>query len=58
MLVDERLYSTSAVLLVDEQLRNYSAVLVLQFCDYTARFFKIITLTPSYSLGQIVTSAR
>ena len=45
MLVDERLYRTSVVLLVDERLRNYGAVPVLYFYNYTARSFKVITLT-------------
>jgi hypothetical protein len=55
MLIDKRLYSTSAILLIDKRLRNYSAVPILQSYNYTAQSFKIITLTPSYPLSQIVT---
>ena len=51
MLVDKRLYRTSAVLLVDERLRDYSAVPVPHFYNCAARSFKGITLTPGVPLG-------
>ena len=45
MLVDKRLYRTSAVLLIDERLRNYSAVLMPHSYNCAVQFFKVITLT-------------
>jgi len=51
MLVDERSYGTSAVLLVDERSRDCGAVPVPHFYDCAARSFKVITLTPGVPLG-------
>ena len=45
MLVDERLYRPSAIILIDKQLRNCGAVPVPHFYNYAARSFKVITLT-------------